>query len=55
MNDFKKSYNVLVSLGLCGSKCLAGVTALREKLSKSCSVFQNFRFSVVAIGSISTF
>ena len=39
MNDFKKSYNVLVSLGLCGSKCLAGVTALREKLSKSCSVF----------------
>ena len=27
MNYFKKSYNVLVSLGLCGLRCLTGVTA----------------------------
>ena len=26
----------------------------KNKLSKSCSVFRNFRFSVVAIGSVST-
>ena len=55
MNDFKKTYNVLVSLGLCVLRCLTGVTAQRKNLSKSCSVFQNFRYSVVAIGSISTF
>ena len=55
MNDFKKSCNVLVSLGLCGFRCLTGVTAQRKKLSKSCSVFRNFHYSVVAVGSISTF
>ena len=55
MNDLKKSYNVLVSLGLCGLRCLTGVTAKRKKLSKSCSVSRNFRYGVVVIGSISIF
>ena len=50
-NDLKKTYDVLVSL-----KMLHWSEVLKEnRLSKSCSVFRNFRCSSVAIGIIRTF